>query len=148
MDGISGYQNTMAQDGVFTQSRTRKKKRLRHIKLIDLTDTDRLLALYADSVVRGLVDGSEAGRLQFVAMAERALRTSQDPQVRSKGRADPLAMFAANVNAGRWKWITAQDEDAAVRRLKAHLYGEAPRSSDAEDARRRLLARVAVERSQ
>ena len=156
MDGISGYQNTMAQDGVFTQSRTRKKARLRHIKLIDLTDTDRLLALYTDSVGRGLVDGSDAGRLQFVAMAERALRTSQDPQVRCKGRADPLAMFAANVNAARWNWITARDDDAATRRLKAHLYGEgaADVAQDGDlrlvdgDARRQLISELESEQRQ
>ncbi|MCG8407782.1 MAG: hypothetical protein MI923_21490 [Phycisphaerales bacterium] len=95
---------------------SRRRPRIRHFSIEDLTDTDRLLELYADSVRRELVEDSQAGRLKFVAMAEHALHW---------GKAiDKCRVFAGNVNNGRWLLITQADEDLANRRLKQHFHGE------------------------
>ncbi len=101
---------------------SRRRPKLRHIERADLTDTRRLLGLYADAVDRGLVDGSDAGRLAFVAMAERAVRVSGDPRACRRRSIDPCAVMASNINEARWLLPTAKDEDRANARIKAFLY--------------------------
>jgi hypothetical protein len=60
------------------------------------------------------VGSSEADRLKFVALAEHA---------RSVGQSNPAGLFAALLRRGAWAYITQSEEDAARRKLKAHLWG-------------------------
>ena len=119
---ISGYHGYLRQNhGAARSERDGKRKnRLRHVRREDLTDTTRLLALYAAAARAGVIGSSERERLRFVAMAEHALAAGQRPE----------ALFAANVRRGRWLMITQADEDRAARRLKLHDYGERPAEPD------------------
>ena len=87
---------------------------LNDVRVEDLKDTGRLLVLYDEAVLRGLVGGSEAGRLKFVAAAEHA---------KAVGTVNPCGLFARLVARGWWHFATQDDEDAASSRLKGHLYG-------------------------
>ena len=94
---------------------------LRDVRSEDLTDTGRTLALYGQAVAAGLVTGSEADRLRFVAAAEHA---------RVIGTTNPCGLFVRLVRRGLWAFLTQDDEDAANARLKRHLHG-APRPPSA-----------------
>jgi len=74
----------------------------------DLADTARLMDMYCAAVRTGQAERSEAGRLQFFALAEHA---------RVKGR-NPAALFKYLLRKQEWHFITADDEDAASERLK------------------------------
>jgi len=123
----------------------RRRRRLPNIAPADLADTGRLLGLWRTAATRGLVDASEAGRLRFVAAAERALRVATE----QGGRA--VAIFAGIVLRGCWENLSGEDEDAAQVRLRVHDDGGhhlravahepgprpgSPGSADAELARR------------
>jgi len=85
----------------------------------DLASTERLLALYGQATRAGLIGASEAGRLAFFALAERA---------RSRGRRAG-ALFFWLLREGKTAYITQHDEDEAARRLREHLNGPpAPRT--------------------
>ena len=84
---------------------------LRHITLQDLHHTDRLLTLCQEATREGLLTGSEASRLQFVAMAEHVL---------ARPTRNPGGLFAALLRQRLWQVITQPEEDAARRRLHAY----------------------------
>jgi hypothetical protein len=88
--------------------------RLANIRPEDLRDMGRLLDLHEQAVAGGQISASEADRLRFVAAAEHA---------RSIGSRNPPGLFAWLLRNRRWGYVTQDDEDAASRRLKAHLFG-------------------------
>ncbi|MCC7389441.1 MAG: hypothetical protein IT431_11800 [Phycisphaerales bacterium] len=88
---------------------------IRDIRTEDLADVGRLLELHRQAIAAGLAKAGEGGRLDFVAMAERA---------RARAR-KPGAMFYWLLREGKSQFITQADEDEASRRLKQHLYGPA-----------------------
>lgn len=75
-----------------------------------LANTGALLELYAQANARGLASASDAGRLEFIALAERA---------RARGH-DPCRLFTWLLRGGRAGFITQADEDAAHARLREH----------------------------
>lgn len=83
--------------------------RLDDIRREDLADTARLLDLHRQAVDRGLVPAGEAGRLRFVAAAEHA---------RGVGTVNAPGLLARIVRGGLWRYLTAEDEDRARRRLR------------------------------
>ena len=88
--------------------------RLDDVRVEDLKDTGRLLGLLDQAIVRGLTGRSESDRLKFAAAAEHALAV---------GTVNPCGLFARLVRRGWWHFATQDDEDAASRRLKRHLFG-------------------------
>ena len=90
------------------------------IQLADLRSTDRLLHLYRQAIEKDWAVDSEAGQLEFLALAERA---------RAKGK-DAARLFAWLLRHNRRDFITQSDEDAAAHRLREHRNGPAIRQSD------------------
>ncbi len=138
--GINGGKNTMVRtSGVCTQTH-RKNSPLANIEKSDLTDTGRLLALFAAAVESKIVDGTDARQLDWVGMAERALRVARKP----------VSMFVSNVLAGdRWHFVSSRDEQAAQERIKHHRYGDTEVDDAAgSDVRRRLISELESERRQ
>jgi hypothetical protein len=88
--------------------------RLDDVRPEDLASVGRLLELHGQAIDRGLVGGSEADRLKFVALGEHA---------RLVGKTNPGGLFAALLRRGAWAYITQGEEDAARRKLRAHLWG-------------------------
>jgi hypothetical protein len=74
-----------------------------------------LLILFDEATNQGLTAGSESARLQFVATAEHALVI---------GAQNPCGLFVHLIRRRLWYFITQDDEDAANKRLKWHLYGQ------------------------
>lgn len=74
---------------------------------------DRVLHLHRQAVERGLWVAGDGGRLDFVALAERA---------RSRGK-DPGAYFYWLLRERKTSFITQHEEDLASRRIKDHIYG-------------------------
>jgi hypothetical protein len=91
----------------------------------DLVETERLLGLFDQAKARGLVSGSDADRLAFIGAAERA---------RLRGTTNPPGFFRRVVERRLFSHITADDEEAARRRLSSYLHGE--RRGGAETGRR------------
>jgi hypothetical protein len=87
---------------------------LTHIVLQDLQDTGRLLMLYAQARQRGLIGPAEADRLTFVALAQHVLTYRP---------ANAGGLFRRLLTRRRWHFVTQADEEAALQRLKRHLYG-------------------------
>lgn len=85
-----------------------------HVVPADLSDTARLLALFEDAERRKVTNGSEAARLRFVALAEHA---------RAIGSRNPAGLFAHLGRHKLWHYATADDEEAARRRIARHLFG-------------------------
>jgi hypothetical protein len=120
--------------GVRTDSTAEKPPSLTHLVPQDLSQTDRLLALFADAQQQGIIGGSDSERLTFVAVAERA---------RLVGTTNPCGLFAQLVRRRLWYVLTQEDEDAARRRLREHLYEASrprrpramPRGELSDDAR-------------
>ncbi len=79
-----------------------------HVVLMDLRDTRRTLELFEDAKRRGLTNGSEADRLNFLAAAERARRV---------GAKNPCGLLAQIVRRRLLRYVAGVDEDAARRRL-------------------------------
>jgi hypothetical protein len=98
-----------------TPTRTPPPPRLDDVRPEDLRDVGRTLVLHDQAVSRKLAGPSEHGRLRFLALAEHAMAV---------GTVNPGGLFASLVRAGRWGYATLGDEDAARRRLRAHLRGE------------------------
>jgi hypothetical protein len=88
---------------------------LRHITLVDLRETSRLLTLYEQAVEQGWSDASEAERLSFVALAQHVLWHHPD---------NAGGLFRKLLMSRSYQVITQDDEDAARQRLKRFLYGE------------------------
>jgi hypothetical protein len=87
---------------------------LRHIVPDDLQDTARLLALFEQAQMQGLIGNSESERLTFLGLAEHA---------KVVGSSNPCGLFAELVRRQCWHFVTDSDEDAAHQRLKVYLYG-------------------------
>ena len=79
----------------------------------DLKDTGRLLELFDQAIVGGLVTASERDRLRFMGAAEHA---------RAIGTRNPCGLFVRMVRCGLWSFLTQDDEDAANARFKRHLF--------------------------
>jgi hypothetical protein len=87
---------------------------LTHILPQDLQETGRLLVLYAQARQRGLIGPAEADRLTFVALAQHVLTYRP---------ANAGGLFQRLLTRRRWHFVTQADEEAALQRLKRHLYG-------------------------
>ena len=87
---------------------------IRDIQAKDLADTGRLLELHRQAVKLGLCSVSEAGRLDFVALAQRA---------RMSGRKSG-ALFFWLLREKKIQFITHAAEEEAGRMIKEHLYGK------------------------
>jgi hypothetical protein len=110
-DPASGVQG---QGKHTTDKATPQAPTLWHIVPDDLRDTGRLLVLFEQAHTQGWIGKSESNRLTFVATAEHA---------RVIGSTNPCGLFAELIRRKCWHYVTESDEDAAHRRLKAHLYG-------------------------
>jgi hypothetical protein len=98
-------------DGV---SQGNGQKWLTRIRMEDLTDTTRLLALYDRAIGVGLIPESVDGLLRFTTLAERALRVT-------RRAGNPPALFASLVcRPGQERYVTDRDEQRAVARLRMH----------------------------
>jgi hypothetical protein len=85
----------------------------------DLRDTTRILVLFEQAQIQGLIGTSDRERLTFLATAEHACVI---------GSTNPCGLFAALIRRQLWHYVTDRDEDAASARLKQHWYGhEGPR---------------------
>ena len=87
--------------------------RLQHVTLPDLKDTERLLALYTQSVQAQLIGPSEAERLTFVGLAQHVL--AYHPE-------NAGGLFRHLLTRRCFHFVTQEEEDAAQQRLKQHLY--------------------------
>lgn len=86
---------------------------LQDIQTRHLRGTEELLELYRQAVGAGLISDCEAGRLDFLALAERA---------RSRGR-NPGGMLRWLLVNRKFEFITQAEEDAAAERLREHRNG-------------------------
>ena len=84
-----------------------------NIEARHLRDDASLVVLYYQAVADGLIGDSEAGRLDFFALAERAS---------SRGR-NPGGLFRWLLVHKRFDFITLADEDAALQRLRVMRQG-------------------------
>jgi len=74
----------------------------------------RLEPLFEEAQKQGIIGGSDSEQLTFVAAAERA---------RLIGSINPCGLFAQLVRQRLWHFLTQEDEEAARKRLKEHVYG-------------------------
>jgi hypothetical protein len=96
-----------------TVPRSSPQPTLRHITLHDLQEPSRLLLLYEQSIQAKLMGSSEAERLTFAALAQHVLRYRPT---------NPGGLFTSLLKHHRLETITQEDEDAARRSLREHLY--------------------------
>ena len=109
-----------------TKKGGRKKKsepNLRNITPDDLNDTRRLLELHRQAIEQGHPVGGEAGRLDFLALADRA---------RTCGN-NPARLFAWLLKQRRFEFITQANEDAAADRLRVLRDGPRQRGRGEDD---------------
>lgn len=85
---------------------------LQHMTLPDLKDTERLLALYTQSVQAKLIGPSEAERLTFVGLAQHVLAYRPE---------NAGGLFRQLLTRRRFHFVTQEDEDTAQKRLKQHF---------------------------
>ena len=104
------------------KSRSSRLPNIRDIHANDLTDTGRLLELHRQAVKTGLANPSEAGRLDFVALAQRA---------RMSGRKSG-ALFFWLLREKKTQFITHAAEEEAGRMIKEHLYGKQIREREGQ----------------
>ena len=90
---------------------------LRNVSLHDLRNTERLLALYVQAVKAGLIGSAEADRLAFVALAQHVLAYHPD---------NAGGLFTQLLRKRHFDYITQDDEDLALRRLKRHFQDAPP----------------------
>lgn len=95
---------------------------IRDIQAADLASTDRLLELHRQACGLGLSSPNEHGRLEFLALAERA---------RTRGNRSG-ALFYWLLRERKTAFITLSDEDRAAQRLREHLNGPTQREADRE----------------
>jgi hypothetical protein len=79
----------------------------------DLTDTDRLLVLYAQSVRAKLIGLSEAERLTFVGLAQHVL--ARHPK-------NAGGLFRQLLMRRCFHFVTQEEEDVAQQRLRQYFY--------------------------
>ena len=84
-----------------------------NIRQQDLTDTSRLLDLYAQASHAGLIGNSEAERLTFVGLAQHVLTYRPE---------NAGGLFRQLLVQRHFHFVTQEDEDTAQQRLKHHLY--------------------------
>ena len=87
---------------------------LHHILPADLRDTSRLLQLYTQATQAGLIGTSEADRLSFVGLAQHVVRYHP---------ANPGGLFHELLTRRHFHFVTQEEEEVALRRLKRHLFG-------------------------
>lgn len=92
---------------------TAQAPNIRDMKAGDLGSVTRLLELHRQASRLGLVSASEAGRLDFIALAQRA---------RSRGKRAG-ALFYWLLREHKTGFITHADEEEAARMLREHLNG-------------------------
>jgi hypothetical protein len=100
--------------GIYQANEKTDTPTLHHIVPDDLRDTARLLTLFEEAHQEGFIGGNESERLTFISTAEHA---------RFVGSTNPCGLFAQLIRRRLWHFVTADDEDAAQRRLKEHFYG-------------------------
>jgi len=115
--GLNHQKPTLGRPAGALIQRKDGKPTLRNVMPKDLRDMGRLLTLFEEATNQGLIKGSESARLQFVAAAEHALVI---------GAQNPCGLFIHLIRRRLWHFIAQDDEDAANKRLKRHLYGETP----------------------
>ena len=93
---------------------------IRDIQAEDLRDMGRLLKLYEQAVGIGTARPGEAGRMDFLALAERA---------RMHGRRSGALLYWL-LREKKFEFITHAAEDEAARRLKEHLYAVGPQGAE------------------
>ena len=93
---------------------------IRDIQADDLGNVSRLLELHQQAIALGLASGSEAGRLDFMALAQRA---------RCRGKRAG-ALFYWLLRERKQAFITHADEEDAARLLREHYNG--PRGRERE----------------
>ncbi len=118
--GVCNQTTDLANGKKKTPSGTADKPSLRNIQAHHLRRTEDLLQIYTEAVDAGLVSGSEAGRLDFVALAERACAHGSNP-------GGLLRWLLTN---RKFEFITQADEEAAVDRLKQYDYGTCDSQKD------------------
>lgn len=82
---------------------------LRHVVRADLDDGSRLLRLFDEARRVGFVTWSEADRLRFFSLAERARRV---------GRKNACGLFVTLLKRRSWHFASQDDEDVARSRLR------------------------------
>ena len=87
---------------------------LHHILPADLRDTSRLLRLYTQATQTGLIGTSEADRLSFVGLAQHVVRYHP---------ANPGGLFHELLTRRQFHFVTQEEEEVALQRLKRHLFG-------------------------
>ncbi|XHC26764.1 hypothetical protein ABWH91_05425 [Phycisphaerales bacterium ac7] len=107
-DGSKGKRREQGESAIAKRS----APSIRDIQPEDLRDMGRLLKLYDQAVGIGIARPGEAGRLDFLALAERA---------RMHGRRSGALLFWL-LRERKFEFITHAAEDEAARRLKTHLY--------------------------
>jgi hypothetical protein len=118
-DAITRTSTTQTHGDVFATQSTalcetgsanlRNRAKTGHVHLRDLTDNERLLAVFARAAKAGFVPQSEHGRFMIFALAECCMRA---------GKA-PAAMFAAMIARREFWRVSIGDEDQARVRLRA-----------------------------
>ncbi len=89
--------------------RRKRAARLTDVQADDLQSTERLLVLYDQAIAKGLIPDCEAGRLDFVALAERAVGEGGNPP----------AMFVWLLKNKCFDRITQDYEEAARQRIRS-----------------------------
>ena len=96
---------------------------IRDIQAADLDSTPRLLELYRQACALGLAFPGDAGRLDFLSLAERA---------RCRGKRAG-ALFFWLLREKKTAFITHADEDEAARRIREFYNGPRPKRRDREE---------------
>lgn len=89
----------------------------------DLSKFHRVNALYEQAVEKGLAGPGDAGRLDFFALAGRAVTHGKEP----------LKLFSWLLHRKRFDVISDADEDAADRWIKHHVWDHRSRPSTTDD---------------
>ena len=89
------------------------KPTIHDVKIIDLSDPGRLVGLWHSAAQMGFIGRSEADKLRFAAIAERALRYGDSPP----------KMFRWLLGNRKFEFITQDMEDAARRKLRDFEFG-------------------------
>ena len=96
---------------------------IRDIQAADLDSTPRLLELYRQACALGLAFPGDAGRLDFLSLAERA---------RCRGKRAG-ALFFWLLREKKTAFITHADEDEAARRIREFYNGPRPKRREREE---------------
>jgi hypothetical protein len=108
---------TSGATGPLPKSDPSSPPRLRDVRVEDLKDTGRTMALFVEASGLGWVGSSEADRLRFLGAAEHALAI---------GKGNPSGLFIHLIRGKLWRYLTQEDEDRANGRIKAFLRGPEP----------------------